>query len=442
MPDIVAPIYTPPVTTSIQDLDLHAIINKTPTPTVQQKPVDPGNNTAIPFNFDATQYGKPLRVFDEKALDSVAGYNSFKTDPTYNPEFNDIQNIRSYAAKQGTAEWLANSFTKLASVAKDSFVSTFEQNGRNFQALASLDPSKLFNKDDTTSEQERMRDKYPTYGTGELDNAKTRFLPWNFGKSDFGGEMLPQLGFTIGTMGETLLENWLIGIATGGAGDVANAAKTASSIGKVGKGLVDLFETGSGITNFRKGLAVLNTIKNEGSLGANIGQGVIKGAKLLANAYAMFNTAGGEAAFEANQAYNDQIKSLTDEYKQKNGYAPFGEDLKKIQDTSSKTATSVFGWNIPILLGSDLFQFGNILKPFKGVLAEGTEDVAMKLAGKGLSKSIESVGEKEVKSLLGKAFKFTKHALAEPIMQKEQRKFLSLPDKTYLGNTTRIFIMV
>lgn len=422
MPDIGVPLYTqpaytPPVSTSIQDVDLPTIINKSPTPTIQQKPVDPGNNTAIPFNFDANQYGKPLRVFDEKSLNSVAGYNSFKTDPTYNPEFNDIQNIRDYAAKQGSAEWLANSFAKLASVAKDSFWSTFEQNGRNFQALTSLDASKLFNTQDTTSEQERMRNKYPTYGTGELDNSMSRFLPWNFGKSDFGGEMLPQLGFTIGTMGETLLENWLIGMTTGGIGNALEGAKTASSIGKVGKGLIDLFETGSGITNFRKGLAVLNTIKNESSLGANIGQGVIKGAKLLANAYAMFNTAGGEAAFEANQAYNDQIKSLTDEYKQKNGYAPFGDDLKKIQETSSKTATSVFGWNIPILLGSDLFQFGNILKPFKGVLAEGTENVAMKLAGKGLSKSIESVAEKEVTSLLGKAFKFTKHALAEPIME-------------------------
>lgn len=417
MPDIVAPIYTPPVTTSIQDLDLHAIINKSPSPTIQQKPVDPGNATAIPFNFDTNQYGKPLRVFDSKALNSVAGYNSFKTDPTYNPEFNDIQNIRSYAAKQGSAEWLANSFAKLASVANDSFWSTFEQNGRNFQALAALDASKLFNTEDTTSEQERMRNKYPTYGTGELDNSMSRFLPWNFGKSDFGGEMLPQLGFTIGTMGETLLENWLIGMVTGGVGNIAEGAKTASSLAKVGKGLINLFETGSGITNFRKGLAVLNTIKNEGSLGANLGQGVIKGAKLLANAYAMFNTAGGEAAFEANQAYNDQIKSLTDEYKQKNGYAPFGEDLNKIQETASKTGTSVFGWNMPILLGSNLFQFGNILKPFKGVVAEGVEDVGMKLAGKGLSKSVETVGEKEVKSLLGKAFKFTKHAPAEPIME-------------------------
>lgn len=353
--------------------------------------------------IDASKYQPLPESAANSDINKVRGYNSFNTNPQYNTSEAPIDNIRNYAATQGTGEWLANNFAKFGSVTASAFTGTFNQNIRNIQALTSWDANKLYDNTDGTKAQENLDYKYPTFGTGELDNSAKRFLPWNFGKSDFGGQMLPQLGFTVGTIGETLAENALITLATGGLGEPAELAKSAlTSGGKIVSGLQKLFEVSNGITNFRKGLQVLSSIDKENSLGINL----MKGAKALANGYAMYNTAAGEAAFEANNIYTQHLQELSDDFEQKNGYKPFGDDLKKMKDSAANTAKTTFGWNIPILLGSNLIQFGNILKPFKSEVAQTVEDVAFNVAGRGLTSTIERQAEREVTSKLGKIFNY------------------------------------
>ncbi len=435
MPELINSSVTP---LEINQIDLNSYLNKPilqdTTGNIFAQPI----KTSSPFDVDLSQYQPTERGFDARELKTISGYDSFKTNPIYNPEISSIDNLRGYAAKQGTGEWLANSGVKLWKTTASTFVNSFQQDLRNVQALTNWDANKLISTEDNSKEQERLTNLYPTLGTGELDNSWKRFIPTNFGKSDFGGQMLDQLGFSLGTMGAALAQNFIIEAATGFAGTGLAAAKDAFALGKIGKGFYNLFEFSNGVTNFKRGLNILNSIEKEATFGGSL----VKGAKGLANMYSMYTTAASEAGMEGNNIYNSHLNDLTQQYIDKNGYKPFGKDLEDIKKSAMETGLTTFGWNMPILLASNLIQFGNILKPFKGAEADLLKDVAYKITGKGLGATITRAAEKEVESKLSKILGgIEKYSLGlvgeEPLsegFQEISQSFVSTGADTYYKN--------
>lgn len=200
----------------------------------------------------------------ESRLKPVSGYDAFETTREFNPDAEDMDNIRSYAVGQGTGEYAYNLGAKFLKTTWNSFAEGFLQNGRNVAALTSWDAQKLYNDDSAfTSQMEEDRYALPTFGTGENDNSGWKYNPFTMGKADFYGEMIPQLGFTIGTMGEAILENLAIIGLTGGLGEAAMTSKNAWTAAQLGKGFKNLWESANGIKNLRKGLSSLSAISKE-----------------------------------------------------------------------------------------------------------------------------------------------------------------------------------
>lgn len=371
MPDILNTATRPLANDS---LDLYSII-RSGSPKGSTEGLTQAFRNEMGLNINSAPTVISTTPYSTDRLKSISGYEEFQGPGSqFNPDASDMSNVRGYAARQGTWEYTKNTGIKLGSTAWNSFLEGWKQNARNVNALTEWDASKLYYTDDEqTKLMDEQRYKYPTFGTGEFDNSWQKYMPWNAGRADFYGEMLPQLGFTVGTMGQAIIENMLIAGITGGMGNIANAPKLAWTAARLGKGFENLYEAATGIKNLKRGLTALSSISKEASVGANLAN-IGKG---IANGYAIFNTAASEAAFEANSSYNETKQELINEFVEKNGYKPFGEDLKAIETASQKAATATFGWNIPVLTASNLIQFNNILKPFKSATANALDDVGL-----------------------------------------------------------------
>ncbi len=401
MPGILDNITRPEAT---PEIDLASLLNTNVFNNINPSNVGKGFGTLSDVPNVDKQQG-----YMESRLDAVKGYDNFESSRFFNPDAEDIDNIRDYAVNQGTGEYAGNLLTKFGKTTWNSFLEGFKQNSRNINALTSWDAEKLYNSDDEfTKQMEKDRYALPTFGTGENDNSWTKYLPWSIGKSDFYGEMIPQLGFTIGTMGQALLENAAIMWATGGLGELAMTSKNAWTAARLGKGFNNLWESANGIKNLKRGLSSLAAISKEKNLGYNLAQT----AKSIANGYAMYNTAAGEASFEAGNNYNETKDALTQEFIQENGYQPFGEDEAKIDKVAKSAAISTFGWNIPVLMASNLIQFNNIIKPFKSGEAAILDDVAITLNR--AEKRLEAV--KKVPTFLSKV-KWGAKGILEPLSE-------------------------
>src|SRR6478609_6166374 len=151
------PIIQPSV--PVSDIDLTPYLqgaNKQPENAFIPEPINSG------VDLSGKGYAPAPRTFARENLESVGGYNAFKEEPRYNPDFSPLGNIRSYAAGQGTGEWWANNFAKLGHTAANSFVNFFKQDLRNVQALTTQNPYKLYDQEDTSKPEQQLDYKYPS----------------------------------------------------------------------------------------------------------------------------------------------------------------------------------------------------------------------------------------------------------------------------------------
>ena len=88
---------------SLDKIDLNNYLNKpqngNPLGDFSFKPID--NNTA------------PLNTVENSRLLDVENYDGFKSNPTFNVNFTDLQNQRDYAYNQGNFEFARNLGNKL-----------------------------------------------------------------------------------------------------------------------------------------------------------------------------------------------------------------------------------------------------------------------------------------------------------------------------------------
>jgi hypothetical protein len=276
------------------------------------------------------------------------------------------------AQQQSSFEQFRNGIGKMAGLAGTSFVSGTAGLLYGIGSAAStLKFSNLYNNPVTQlmdQAQAGMEDYLPNYYT-KAEQDSDWWSPDNWYTANFWGDkVFKNIGYGVGSI----------------AGGVA-WAKVFKLIGQTNS----LVRAGKGMeasANIEKSMSIVPKTQKlsaiESTL-ANLSQGtrdIIKnnGDRFLTSAMGTF----GEASIEALQKMNEFRNSAIEEYKNKFGYAPQGEELDEINAFSEKVGNYVWGSNTLILTGSNYIQLNKILGSSRKVEKAFINDVAQKGLGK------------------------------------------------------------
>jgi hypothetical protein len=276
------------------------------------------------------------------------------------------------AQQQSSFEQFRNGIGKMVGLAGTSFVSGTAGLLYGIGSAAStLKFSNLYNNPVTQlmdQAQAGMEDYLPNYYT-KAEQDSDWWSPDNWYTANFWGDkVFKNIGYGVGSI----------------AGGVA-WAKVFKLIGQTNS----LVRAGKGMeasANIEKSMSIVPKTQKlsaiESTL-ANLSQGardVIKnnGDRFLTSAMGTF----GEASIEALQKMNEFRNSAIEEYKNKFGYAPEGEDLDDINAFAEKAGNYVWGMNTVILTGSNYFQLPKILGSSRKVEKAFINDIAQKGLGK------------------------------------------------------------
>ena len=204
--------------------------------------------------------------------------------------------------------------------------------------------------------------------------------------------------------------------ATGGATGGVLAARTASNLQRIGKGISQFTKLDKGADLFRNSLQALGNSQAARSFykaaNSKVGQffnpltntfeavsDVYKIGKFdnLSGLAALSKTAGGfyrdvrginlalaEARLEGGMVQNSVYDSLYDKYYEKNGKAPSNEIQKAFEQQAKAASAETIAWNSALIYGSNKITFPNIMKGSASKFLKGATDdiVNFKNAGK------------------------------------------------------------
>ena len=182
-----------------------------------------------------------------------------------------------------------------------------------------------------------------------------------FSKENFGS-LLQQTGITAGTIGAILLENLAIKVgevglaATGvgapeaiaieGANDIRSAIGISRALGSAGKAIKSIL---GGMSSLTRSYAAAR--------GVNQASKALRALDLTELGVRAFLHANGEAALQKHIAREDIVKSLLEQ----EGDNVTQEKLNKIHSIAEEGSNTEYILNLPLLMVSDMYQFGNVL---------------------------------------------------------------------------------
>ncbi|NBW37716.1 MAG: hypothetical protein EBR30_22390, partial [Cytophagia bacterium] len=255
------------------------------------------------------------------------------------------------AQQQSSFEQFRNGLGKMVGLAGTSFVSGTAGLIYGIGSAAStLKFSNLYNNPVTQlmdQAQAGMEDYLPNYYTKAEQDAEW-WSPDNWYTANFWGDkVLKNIGYGVGSI-------------AGGAAwtKVFKLVGQANSLIRAGKGL----EVAANIEKAMQIVPKTQKLSAIESTLASLSQGtkdIIRnnGDRFLTSAMGTF----GEASIEALQKMNEFRNSAIEEYKNKFGYAPQGEDLDEINAFAEKAGNYVWGMNTILLTGSNYIQLPKIL---------------------------------------------------------------------------------
>jgi len=308
---------------------------------------------------------------------------------------------------------LSKGFSGMFDVAKASFFSQINTIPNFFSSIVTGKDVFKDNEQNTTlanslKNLEEDRNKI-------FKSADQRENPLKFGnifsRENFGS-LLQQTGITVGTIGGILLENLAIkvgevGLAATGVGagaaigteaanDIRSALGVSKALGSMGKAIKSIL---TGVSTISKSYAEAK--------GINQASKIFKSLDLTELGVRAFLHANGEAALQRHIAREDIINALVDQ----EGDNITQEKLDKIYQLAEEGADTEYAFNLPLLMVSDMYQFGNVLmgKQLNHVLDKFP--VSAKLAGS----SLQFSGKAPTLSryLFGKAGSFILKSQAE-----------------------------
>lgn len=351
----------------------------------------PASTTAkmspITFDWDKTSAD---RYVQDRHLKEV-GFEPYAGTETINGKNYNVNELR-YGAVQTFGDVMDKAAGGFAAITRNAFIEGWKGDARLFNALFGAPwsdktfkerlmgtPEELAEMD---AETKRIMNKYAIYHTPESD--QTVF------NKQFLGDVIQQLGFTVGTAGQMLAEaalTWGIGtafsaatkglrvagiaekIATGRKaipiGEQINDIRKANNISQntpLMKDMVSQFGrwTAKQLNPLTGAQDILHTIE-AGGTGLQVGLSTVGAAKRL---FSQTNMAATEARFGAAGTFGQMYGDLLANYEQKNGQQPIGDDLMRIQKAAYGAATDNFIVNTGILMTMNLLQFGNMFSKF------------------------------------------------------------------------------
>ena len=349
-------------------VNLGGVNRPIPSPGILQNPGNqvPGNSPSPRDLF--------LGIMKQNQSTSVPNIpvSSFYTGDRYKQTrpFTDFEEMA--AQQQSGFEQFRNGIGKMVGLGATSFISGTAGLAYGIGSAAStLKFSNLFNNPVT----QKM---------DELQSGMEDYLPNYYKKSEQDAEWWsPDNWYTANFWGDKVFKN--IGYGLGSIAGGAAWAKVFKLIGQTNS----LVRAGKGVetlANVEKAMQIVPKTQKlsaiESTL-ANLSQGakdIIKnnGDRFLVSAMGTF----GEASIEALQKMNEFRNSAIEEYKNKFGYAPQGEDLNDINAFAEKAGNYVWGMNTVILTGSNYFQLPKILGSSRKVEKAFINDIAQKGLGK------------------------------------------------------------
>lgn len=321
---------------------------------------------------------------------------------TFNPW---IDNEEVAAQNQGIWSKWWNSGVKFGASAISAFANGMMSIPDGIKSIAGNSPYKTDMGFDLDQWQKNLEDTFPNYYTKwEREHPFQNAIPFwadlvggggsavNF----WGDQVLKNAGYTVGAIGSAVLQDYLLGTITGGTGlapAVANQFGKASLwLNKLFSGTNKLDETLNALSAIRGSKNTLLTMENLAATAQ--GQKLATGARYITSLYGASNA---EAGMEARQGYTELKNQLINEYTTKNGYAPTGEELTKIEQTATDAGNYRYGANMALLTLSNAIQFESILKPFSSFKNSLKKGVAGKLEDVGGIEAIK-LAETEVKT--------------------------------------------
>jgi len=363
------------------------------------------------FNFG---FGAAPRFVSQQELNDAANrYGFFKRGV-------DLEDIA--AQRQSPLSRFANGIIKGLGTAGGTFISGFGtiphaidafRKGSNFMDEIS---SQYDWQKDISENIKQFEDLLPNYvDKWEREHPFGGVIPFTRGSANFWGDgVFKNLGYGVGAITNALVTDAAL-VATGQG--LAAAPLIGTQLTKLGAGVtsmlgrasVHLGKLAAGTTKMDEALAVarqaggtaeqLATVR--GLAYAAAGTKITSGSRWMLG---VFNSAQSEATMEAADGELTITNHLIDQYKrQHNGDAPVGADLEEIKRIAGDARNVRYGINMALLVPSNAFQFGSLLKGFfapaatralaKGVatdvgkvkLAQGSLDVFEKQVVTGLA---------------------------------------------------------
>jgi hypothetical protein len=307
---------------------------------------------------------------------------------------------QKYADNQSWYGAIGNSLGKIAYAAGSSLVQTLAAIPYTLAGVATGKLDMAYNNPVVNTLDQWSKDletSLPNYQTAyEKQHPYYSYVtPWNFKSfTNSWGNVLKNVGYTAGAIGGSVLIDSALAATTGGLGDAAvlpsQVARIGSILDKLGTAEEITANTGKVAKIFSAGtenVARLNAAIEGGEdlqSAVNKLYGQAKVADNFRYGFNLFNSALSIGALTANQTYGETKDELTQEFRQKYGVDPTGDDYKNIEANATGAGNTDFLINTAATMATDAISFGAMLKPTaaaqRAVRKEIAENTELKLS--------------------------------------------------------------
>jgi hypothetical protein len=331
---------------------------------------------------NTSDFDSPFQMVPKSELLENKRYALYERDK-------DLENI--YGLQQGWGAQLGNGFVKMAATAVGTFAQSFATIPNTIASIQG-GMKELSGGEDgyegaIDNWLKNIEDIFPNYYTRqEQESPFLAAIPGFSGSANFWGDkIVKNIGFTVGAIGGAVAQDAIVGLATGGIGEIP---LIASQIGKASLWLNKIFAGTNKVDRVLdlaraagKSESQLLTIQKLGQAAAAVK--VTNGARYALGLYGSSRT---EAAVEARDGFRQVKDELLRQYKVQNfGADPTPAELEEIENTATDAMNTRFGINMALLTVSNAIQFDNLFKSFTVASKSGIQG--------SITKEIEQAGK-------------------------------------------------
>lgn len=370
----------------------------------------------ITFDWEQSNAG---RYAGNRHLQDL-GFEPYAGGKVVDGKVYDLNEIK-YQSVQTFGDVMKAGIGQFGALAWNSFKSSAVSDGNFLNAIFNWGSDKSFmerlvgSPDELLAQDKAQKDIMNKYAIFESPETQGVF------NKEFLGNMLGQLGFTVGTGAYIALETLLTaGIAdaiapvakagqlsrlgraiTAAGGDAAKTQQLVEYAQAVQKGtstadmvsdirrMTDLAKDRNfmesvyeGMKNMVPGYQAVGDYKMARVAGATFGEGIAAGFPGFVKTYTMFNAARAEATMEAGNTYGQLYTDLNNKYEQRYGHPATGKELERITRAAYGAATDNFITNTGLLSATNEIEFGNMMSKFsstKRLFREAAENTGKDL---------------------------------------------------------------